>query len=397
MWVGYGFRITIVLCNISQYSRTSHPKPLQTVYAYNGVPTMPDTAPPQAAHAADAPMTYPHAEPPTGGALLNVAPGVYWLRMPLPFVLNHINLWLLEDGDGWTIVDCGFATDEARVHWDNIFAHHLQGKPLLRRIKRVIVTHFHPDHIGLCDWLCERFNLVPWMTQAEYLQAHVVHARVGGTEREPMAKMLMAHGLTDERLDAIVQRENLYLQGVPKLPNAHRRIRDNEHITIGANTWRVIVGHGHAPEHASLYCEALKVFISGDMLLPRISTNISIWPSAPEADPLGDFLSALALYAELPDGTLVLPSHGLPFRGHHARIAALREHHGVRLERLRKVCAEPQRAVDVLGLLFERKIEGHHVMFAMGEAIAHLNHLTRRGELRRCVNAESQVTFSKAA
>ena len=338
-----------------------------------------------------APMTYPHAEPPAAGTLLNVAPGVYWLRMPLPFVLNHINLWLLEDGDGWTIVDCGFATDEARAHWDNIFANHLQGKP----VKRVIVTHFHPDHIGLCDWLCERFGLVPWMTQAEYLQAHVVHARVGGTEREPMGTMLMAHGLNDERLQAIVQRENLYLQGVPKLPQAHRRIRDNERITIGAHQWRVVVGHGHAPEHASLYCETLNVFIAGDMLLPRISTNVSIWPSAPEADPIGDFLDALTRYAELPEGTLVLPSHGLVFQGHHARIAALREHHAVRLDRLRAACVQPQRAVDVLGLLFERKIEGHHVMFAMGEAIAHLNHLVRHGELRRTLNANNHYEFSR--
>jgi glyoxylase-like metal-dependent hydrolase (beta-lactamase superfamily II) len=337
-------------------------------------------------------MIYPHAEPPASGEVLQVAPGVFWLRMPLPFILNHINLWLLEDGEGWTIVDCGFATDEARAHWDTIFQHHLRGKP----VKRVIVTHFHPDHIGLCDWLCQRFGVLPWITQAEYLQAHVAHARVGGTDRELMSAMMVAHGLTDERLQHIAERENLYLKGVPRLPTSYRRIRDNEHISIGAHQWRVIVGHGHAPEHASLYCEALKLFISGDMLLPRISTNVSIWPSAPEADPIGDFLAALARYADLPGGTLVLPSHGLPFTGHHARIAALREHHNVRLDRLREVCVTPQRAVDVLDLLFERKIEGHHVMFAVGEAIAHLNYLVQRGELRRARNAQNQFVFSRA-
>jgi glyoxylase-like metal-dependent hydrolase (beta-lactamase superfamily II) len=342
-------------------------------------------------------MTYPHAEPPAEGGLTQVAPGVLWLRMPLPFVLNHINLWLLQDGEGWTIVDCGFATSEARGYWDSIFAMQLPGKPPLAHITRVMVTHFHPDHIGLCHWLCERFGLIPWMTQAEYFQAHVAHARVGGAQREAMGGLMQRHGLTDERLEHIVTRENLYLKGVPKLPEAYRRIRDNELIRIGAHDWRVMVGHGHAPEHASLYCEALGVLISGDMLLPRISTNVSIWPSAPEADPVGDFLAALARYAELPDGTLVLPSHGLPFYGHHARIAALREHHGVRLERLRVACVKPQRAVDVIDLLFERKIEGHHIMFAVGEAIAHMNYLVQRGELTRGRNDLGQVTFATVA
>ena len=344
----------------------------------------PDTRP-----RAPDPLHYPIAEPPAPGTATAVAPGVFWLRMPLPFVLNHINLWLLEDGAGWTIVDCGFATDEARGCWEKIFAGYLNGKP----VTRVIVTHFHPDHIGLCDWLCQRFGVLPWITQAEYLQAHVAHARVGGTDRELMSAMMVAHGLTDERLQHIAERENLYLKGVPRLPTSYRRIRDNEHISIGAHQWRVIVGHGHAPEHASLYCEALKLFISGDMLLPRISTNVSIWPSAPEADPIGDFLAALARYADLPGGTLVLPSHGLPFTGHHARIAALRDHHNVRLDRLREVCVTPQRAVDVLPVLFDRTFDDHHLLFAMGEAIAHLNCLTHRGVLRRSVNGSGNYQF----
>ena len=186
---------------------------------------MPDTAQPHA------PMTYPHAEPPPAGGLIAVAPGVYWLRMPLPFILNHINLWLLEDGEGWTIVDCGFATDEARAHWENIFANHLRGKP----VTRVIVTHFHPDHIGLCDWLCQRFGVMPWLTQAEFLQAHAVHARVGGSDREPMREMMVVHGLNDDRLQHIVTRENLYLKGVPRVPGAYRRMRDDEVIRIGIN------------------------------------------------------------------------------------------------------------------------------------------------------------------
>ena len=343
----------------------------------------------------DSDLTYPISDPPAPGTVIAVAPGVYWLRMPLPFVLNHINLWLLEDGEGWTIVDCGFATDEARACWEQIFAQHLGGKP----VTRVIVTHFHPDHIGLCHWLCARLGaphpLTPWITKAEFLQAHAVRNRVAGTEADSLRAMMMRHGLDAERMKWIDLRDNLYDSGVPQLPRAHRRIHDGESIAIGANRWRVIVGHGHAPEHASLYCEALGAFIAGDMLLPRISTNVSVWPVEPEADPVGDFLDALTRYAALDANTLVLPSHGLPFYGMHARIAALHEHHRSRLERLTLACATPQTAADILPVLFDRKFDDHHLLFAMGEGIAHLNYLMHRGHLRRSVNDSGTYQFQR--
>jgi glyoxylase-like metal-dependent hydrolase (beta-lactamase superfamily II) len=337
-------------------------------------------------------MSYPIAEAPAPGTLTAVAPGVFWLRMPLPFVLNHINLWLLEDIDGWTIVDCGFATDEARGCWEQIFANHLNGKP----VKRVIVTHFHPDHIGLCAWLCEKHQVLPWMTKAEFLQAHSVRNRTGGVEAAPLQAMMSRHGLDDARNQLIAQRDLLYDKGVPKLPQSHRRIRDNEELVIGAHTWRVVVGHGHAPEHASLYCETLGVFIAGDMLLPRISTNVSVWPVEPEADPVGDFLDSLKRYGQqLNADTLVLPSHGLPFRGLHARIDALHEHHRVRLDSVTAACATPQSAAEILPVLFDRVFDDHHVLFAMGEGIAHLNYLMHRGILHRSVDRDGNFTFQR--
>ncbi|MEQ1774913.1 MAG: MBL fold metallo-hydrolase [Burkholderiales bacterium] len=334
-------------------------------------------------------LSYPISEPPAPGTIAAVAPGVYWLRMPLPFVLNHINLWLLEDGDGWTIVDCGFATDEARGCWEQIVAQHLGGKP----VTRVIVTHFHPDHIGLCDWLCDKHQLTPWMTKAEFLQAHLVHNRLGGIEPERQRELMMRHGLDAGRMKWIEARDNLYPRGVPTLPHAHRRMRDNQTIVIGANHWRVVVGHGHSPEHASLVCEKLGVFIAGDMLLPRISTNVSVWPAEPEADPVGEFLDSLTRYAALDANTLVLPSHGLPFHGLHARVETLREHHHSRLERLTEACVTPQSAADVLPVLFDRKFDDHHLLFAMGEAIAHLNHLMHRGILRRITDGNGGYQF----
>jgi glyoxylase-like metal-dependent hydrolase (beta-lactamase superfamily II) len=337
-------------------------------------------------------MHYPIADAPAPGTVTAVAPGVFWLRMPLPFVLNHINLWLLEDGDGWTIVDCGFATDEARGCWEQIFAQQLGGKP----VTRLIVTHFHPDHIGLCNWLCQKHNVMPWMTKSEFLQAHNVLARGAAVDREGVRALMTQHGLDAPRMKWIDERENLYPRGVPGLPAAHRRIRDNESFAIGAHTWRVVVGHGHSPEHASLYCEALGLFIAGDMLLPRISTNVSVWPNEPESDPVGEFLDSLTRYAGLPPDTLVLPSHGLPFRGLHARVDALHEHHRTRLHSVSEACRTPQTAVDVLPVLFDRKFDDHHLLFAMGEGIAHLNYLMHRGTLRRSADRNGHYTFLRA-
>lgn len=334
-------------------------------------------------------MTYPFAEPPAPGTLTAVAPGVFWLRMPLPFVLNHINLWLIEDGDGWTIVDCGFATDEARGYWEQIFARHLNGKP----VKRVIVTHFHPDHIGLCDWLCQKHQAMPWMTKSEFLQAHNVRSGGGAADPRALRALMTAHGLDEPRLKWIDEREHLYPRGVPSLPSAHRRLREHETFAMGDHAWRVVVGHGHSPEHASLYCETLGLFIAGDMLLPRISTNVSVWPAEPDADPVGDFLDSLTRYAQLPSDTLVLPSHGLPFRGIRARVDALHAHHRVRLDSVIQACASPQAAVDVLPVLFDRKFDDHHLLFAVGEAVSHLNYLMHRGTLRRVLNGSGVYQF----
>ncbi len=327
-------------------------------------------------------LSYPIAEPPAPGTVTKVAHGVYWLRMPLPFVLNHINLWLLEGAEhdeGWTIVDCGFSTDEARGYWEQIFANCLKGKP----VTRLIVTHFHPDHIGLCTWLCEKFGITPEITKSEFLQAHAVRNHVAGTGPEPLRALMAKHGLDDERMKMIEQRDRIYERGVPALPGAFIRIKGGQTLRIGKHAWRVIIGHGHAPEHAALYCEALGVLISGDMLLPRISTNVSVWPVEPEADPVGEFLTSLSDFYALDAGTLVLPSHGLPFHGARVRVDALRDHHQVRFDALMAICAEPCTAVDVLPALFQRKFDDHHLLFAMGEAVAHLNNLMHKGALNR--------------
>lgn len=327
----------------------------------------------------DASLDYPHSEGPTPGAALAVAPGVLWLRMPLPFALDHINLWAIEDGTGWTLVDCGFANDATRMLWAGVLKEALGGRPPTR----VIVTHCHPDHIGLAEWLCRQFDLIPWMTESEFLHAHAVFHRIAATSFPALLAWCRDNGLEDSRLAFLGSGKDPYRSGVPELPHAFRRIQDGERLAIGGETWRVIVGHGHSPEHAALYCEKLGVLIAGDMLLPRISTNVSVWPAQPDGDPLGQFLCSLAAFAGLPDDTLVLPSHGLPFRGAAQRAAELRAHHGARLTKVAALCGTPRTAADVLPELFTRRLDGHHMVFALGETIAHLNHLMHRGVLER--------------
>lgn len=325
-------------------------------------------------------IEYPFASVPAPGTAVEVAPGIRWLRMPLPFELEHINLWLLEDGDGWTAIDSGLGNAATRALWEQIIDGTLDGRP----IRRLIVTHYHPDHAGNAAWLCERFAAPLWMTRAEFLTAHAVLHGAASFSAEASAALFRANGLERDAVGFLQRRGGLYRALVPEFPAAHRRMFDRGRVAIGGREWQVIVGHGHAPEHASLACGELNVLVSGDMLLPKISTNIAVRPIDPDADPLGLFLESLARYRELAPDVLVLPSHGEPFRGAPTRIAALQAHHAVRLEALRGACAgAPRSAADLLGVLFRRKLDATQTFFAMGEAIAHLHYLHQAGGLRR--------------
>ena len=327
------------------------------------------------------------------GALQEVAPGVCWVRMPLPFALDHVNLWLLRDGPQWTLVDCGLATSTTRDLWEQIFARELRGLP----IGRVIVTHYHPDHVGLAGWLTDRFGCVPWMTKGEFLTAHAACHSVGGTGAARVRAFLARHGLDPARLDAAGVREGNYRRGVEPLPDTFRRIRHGDRIAIGRGDWRVIVGYGHAPEHAALANEADRVLIAGDMLLPRISSNVSVWPVEPDGDPLGDYLVSLEPYAALAPDTLVLPSHGRPFRGAAARVAQLKDHHAARLATLTRVCDRGRSAAELMPALFPREFNDYQLLFAMGETIAHLNHLWRTGVLERVTDSDGNWCYAPAA
>lgn len=317
---------------------------------------------------------------PEPGATLEVAPGVHWLRMPLPFALDHINLWLLEDGAGWAIVDCGITSDRTRGLWEQVFATALQGRP----VTRVIVTHMHPDHIGLAHWLCERWSCRLWISATDWNAARMASQATTGFGGAAAADFFALHGLVDPESQAKVRaRANYYASMVPEVPRQFRRLMDGMQLGIGGRAWRCIAGHGHAPEHIALACEQTGTLISGDMVLPRISTNVSVIDLEPEADPLPLYLRSLERFLPLAEDTLVLPSHGKPFTGLHRRLAQLQAHHDERLADLLRACGErPLSAAEALPVLFKRPLDLHQTTFAMGEAIAHLHALAGAGRLR---------------
>ncbi|MFG6456547.1 MBL fold metallo-hydrolase [Roseateles sp. BYS96W] len=351
------------------------------------------------ANARESELQYPLGDTlPQPGRVLDLAPGVRWVRMGLPFALDHINLWLLRDRldgrEGWTIVDCGIASDDTRAHWEQVFAEGLDGLPVLR----VMATHFHPDHLGLAHWLTERWACRLWMSATDFNLARLASSSTVGMGGETVAAFFGSHGLTDpESLEKIRARADYYPRMVPQVPRSYRRLMDGMQVDIGGRAWRCIAGYGHAPEHISLFCQEEALLISGDMVLPRISTNVSVVDVEPEADPLTLYLASLGRYADLPSDTLVLPSHGKPFTGLHARIDQLREHHDERLADVMAACRQaPTDAAALLGVLFKRKLDLHQTTFAMGEAIAHLNALWLSGQLSRVLGSDGIYRFSAA-
>jgi glyoxylase-like metal-dependent hydrolase (beta-lactamase superfamily II) len=341
-------------------------------------------------------LVYPFEAPPEPGTALEVVPGVMWMRMPLPMMLNHINIWAIEDGDGWAVVDTGMRTDETLDAWRKLFANATDG----RSLSRIFCTHMHPDHVGMAGWLTRKFNARLWMTRLEYLNCRVLTADTGREAPNDGVQFFHRAGWTDAAIENYRARFGNFGKRIHALPDSYRRIADGEVIRIGRHDWRVIVGTGHSPEHACLYSAELKLLISGDQVLPRISSNVSVHPTEPDEDPMRDWLESLdKIKREVPDEVLVLPAHNECFRGLHARLDHLAASQHRSLNRLRKSLGEPKRAIDVFGALFARAIgpgDTGLLSLATGESLACLNYLMHRGELRRTLDNDG-VAWYRAA
>ena len=325
-------------------------------------------------------IRYPFADYPAPGAAIEVADGIFWLSVPVPFVgLKQVNVWLLRDGAGWTMIDCGYGEPRLTAQIEDTWRAVLCGRP----ITRLLVTHFHPDHAGNAAFICRRWGLKPYMTQGEWFAANLAWLDRESDAIADRGAFYRRHGLPADDVRQFLAEAVPYKDGV-NLPGEYRRIREGSFISIDGHDWQVVVGEGHSPEHVSLYDSKRRILIAGDQILPGITTNVSTWPSEPEFDAVGAFLATCRKFLPLlaPD-TLILPSHRKPFFNVHARLRELAVHHAERLNLIlaTTTAGDEISAGDLIGPLFRSGLDGHSLGFAMGEIIAHLNHLVSLGHM----------------
>ena len=331
-------------------------------------------------------LTYPFGEVvPTPGKAIRVSDSVQWARLPMPGSLGHINSWLIDDADaagpGLMAVDTGIMLSECSNGWKALFAGDLADT----RFTRILCTHLHPDHIGLAGWLAKRLDAPILMTRGEWMRANYMIADVRDEQPPEVTAQQRGCGWDEAAIEAAKASGWGSLQRIIfRLPFAYRRLVDGQRLTIGKGEWQVVVGSGHSPEHACLLNEAEGVLISGDQVLPRISSNVSVHAGEPDANPLGEWLASIDKLLQLPDDLLVCPAHGEPFRGLHTRLHALRDEHHERLDAVAAALAgAPRRVVECFGLLFRREIGPDHIGLATGETLAHLRYLEEAGRVVR--------------
>ncbi len=340
-------------------------------------------------------LEYPYDAHPAAGDTVEVAPGVRWLTMPMGGSLNHINLYLLEDDDGWWVVDTGLPIPQVTKLWHQVFERELGGRP----VKGVICTHMHPDHVGQAGTITDHFQCPLYMTRAEYFQARAFH---GGSHHSSWISrdFYVRAGMPDDYMETLRRqwesggrgRSNAGMS-MPEVPAGYRRLEHGDVLTIGGNHWHVVVGAGHSPEHACLYCPSLKILISGDQILPVITSNVSVHPTEPEANPLKDWMESHDRFLKLPPDLFVLPAHNLPFYGIRERLRGLISHHEDRMLAIEEHCEEPALAKDLLPVLFARKLDPRQMMMALGEAIAHLHLLMYRNRIERTLHEDGCYRF----
>ncbi len=326
-------------------------------------------------------LEFPHAAPPGTGETIEVRPGIIWARLKLPFRLDHVNIYLIEDGTELALIDTGIDNEASRDAWETLLAGPLAG----RRLTRIIATHFHPDHIGLAGWLCERFDLGLAMSHTEYLMALNIRLDPSALKSEPYRSFYRSHGLSEESTEILLGNGLGYLRMVSTPPRTFLRISAEDRIDIGGRRFEAITGAGHSPEMVMLYSADDNLILCGDQVLAKISPNVSVEAMDPDGDPLGLYLRSLdRLKRTLPEDVLVLPGHNLPFVGLGVRADELTRHHEARCMAIVEACkVGPQTVAELVPVIFGRRIDDpHQLVFAFGEALAHVNLMIRSGAMR---------------
>jgi glyoxylase-like metal-dependent hydrolase (beta-lactamase superfamily II) len=337
-------------------------------------------------------LRYPFDTPPAADQVIEVASGVLWVRLKLPFRLNHVNVYLLRDGDGWALIDAGFGNEDTIAAWTALFEGALKGF----RITRLIVTHSHPDHVGLAGWIVERFGCTLAMSQVEYLQSVYFQSRGTEDRKEAQRRFFRRHGMDETITEALLGRGQDYLKQVSSLPPSFHRLTHGGDLVIGSRRFKVITGGGHSLDQVMLYCATDKLFLSADQVLSKISPNVSVWAVEPDQNSLGEYLASLAsLTTTLPYDVLVLPGHGIPFYGLKTRIKELADHHEERCELIAAACRQtPKTAADLVPVVFfKHTLDAHQTGFAAGELIAHVNYMLVEGRLVALEQPDGVVRF----
>ena len=337
-------------------------------------------------------LKYLFGEPPESGKIKEIWPGIYWLRMPLPMALNHINLWLLHDYSGWTLVDTGLSSKLSVSLWQKLIDEYIGD----RKLKRIIVTHFHPDHVGMAGWLVKNTGADLWMPRTEWLYARLLTLDTTKESASSIVEYYRRAGGSLEYLSKLKERGPLFPGIVSDVPRQMRRIIDGQLIDIDGKTWKVVMGNGHSPEHACLLCESLGCFIAGDLILPRISPHIGVYADEPNGNPLCDYLETLDRFSNLPGSVTVLASHNEPFIGLHERRVSLIQHHLDRLEEFVSACAVPVTAIELASNVFKRSLDSSQLGFAAAETIAHLNYLMAQNKIERSITNDGVYLYSQS-
>ena len=326
-------------------------------------------------------IRYPVETPPEPGDALEIADGILWCRLPLPMALDHVNAYALDDGDGWTLVDTGLDTKRTRALWDKLMAGPLGGKP----VRRVIVTHHHPDHIGLAGWFQRDHGAELVTTRTAWLFARMLSLDVHEAPTPETVAYWQGAGMDAGTLSRRMgERPYNFADILTPLPLGFTRIREGSQVQAGGRSWTVRTGNGHAPEHATLWASDERLVIGGDQLLPSISPNLAVYATDPEADPVAEWMESCERFRTLADDTqLVLPGHKLPFTGLATRLDQLIENHESALRRLELHLAEPRTAADCFQTLFKRQIGDAEYGLALVEAVAHCLHLWHAGRVTR--------------